>query len=141
MGIDESRVRALCDSGVSRIPLVRVGLQIASECGKTITPHKERGARLADCKSVPILDHVELPSAVAGDRRYIGVIIVDVLEGDCLLNTDFMRKFNAILRPRKATLSIEDEKEQISLQLSSLEEDGAGTIHLDSDGLADVNEA
>ena len=141
VGIGGSRVRALCDSGASRIALGRVGLQIASECGKTITPHNERGARLADGKSVPILDHVELLFDVAGVRCYIDVIIADELEADCLLNADFMRKFNAILRLRKATLNIEGEKEQIPLQLFSLEEDGAGAIHLDSVGLADVDEA
>ena len=52
-----------------------------------------------------------------------------------------MQKFNAILWLREATLSIEGEKERIPLQLSSLEEDGAGAIHLDSFGLADVDEA
>ena len=51
-----------------------------------------------------------------------------------------MRKFTAFFRPRKATLSIEGEKEQIPLQLSSLEEDGEGAIHLDSVDLADVDE-
>ena len=141
VGISGSRVRSLCDSGVSSTALCRVGLQIASECGKTITPHSEREARLANGKSVPILDHVELPFNVTGVRCYIEVIIVDELEADCLLNADFMRKFKAILRPPKATLSIEGEKEQIPLQLSSLEENGAGAIHLDSVGLADVDEA
>ena len=48
----------------------------------------------------PFLDHAELNFDVAGVRRYIDVIIVDELEADCLLNADFMQKFNAILRPR-----------------------------------------
>ena len=69
-------------------------MQIASECGKTITPHNGRGTRLADGKSVPILDHVELSFDVAGVRRYI----VDELEADCLLGTEFIRRFNAILQ-------------------------------------------
>ena len=60
VGIGGSRVRALCDSGASRTALDRIGLQIATECGKTITPHKGRGARLADGKSVSILGHIEL---------------------------------------------------------------------------------
>ena len=96
MGIGGSRVRALCDSDTA---LGRVGLQIGSEYGKTITPHNGRGARLADGKSVPILDHVELPLDIAGFRRYIDVIIVDELEADCLLGADFMQKFKAILLP------------------------------------------
>ena len=69
----------------------------------------------------------------------IDVIIVDKLETDCLLGADFMRKFNAILRPRKATLSIKGEKKRIPLQLSSLEDYGAVAIHLDYDSLADVD--
>ena len=72
--IGGSRVRAL--SGASRTALSRVGLQIASECGKTITLHNGRRAWLADDKSVPILDHVELPFDVAGVRCYIDVIIL-----------------------------------------------------------------
>ena len=60
---------------------------------------QRNGLRLADGKSVPILDHVELSFDVAGFRRYIDVIIVDELEADCLLGADFMREFNAILRP------------------------------------------
>ena len=103
---------------------------IASECVKTIAPYNGKESRLADGKSVPILDHVELPFDVTGVRRYIDVIIVDELEADCLLGADFMRKFNAILRSRMATLSIEGEKERIPLQQSSLEEDRAGAIHL-----------
>ena len=51
-----------------------------------------------------------------------------------------MRKFDAVLRPRGATLSIEDGKERVPLQLSTLDEEGAGAIHLDSVGLADVDE-
>ena len=113
-------MRALCDSDASHKTLGWVGLQIASECGKTITPHNGREAWLADGKSVPILDHVDLPFDVAGFRRYIDVIIVDELEADCLLGADFMRKFKAILRPREATLSIEGEKERIPLQLLQL---------------------
>ena len=140
VGIGGSRVHALCDSGASRTALGRISLQIATECGKTITPHKGRGARLADGKNVPILGHVELPFDVAGVRRYIDAIIVDELDADCLLGADFMRKFNAVLRPREATLSIEDGKERVPLQLSTLDEDGAGAIHLDSVGLADVDE-
>ena len=91
VGIDGSRVRALCDSGASCTALGRIGLQIATECGKTITPHKGRGARLTDGKSVPILGHVELPFDVAGVRRYIDAIIVSELDADCLLGADFMR--------------------------------------------------
>ena len=140
VGIGGSRVRALCDSGASRTALGRIGLQIATECGKTITPHKGRGARLADGKSVPILGHVELPFDVAGVRRYIDAIIVDELDADYLLGADFMRKFNAVLRPREATRSIEDGMERVPLQLSTLDEDGARTIHLDSVGLADADE-
>ena len=132
VGIGGSRVRALCDSGASRTALGRIGLQITTECGKTITPHKGRGARLADGKSVPILGHVELPFDVAGVRRYMDVIIVDELDADCLFGADFMRKFDAVLRPREATLRIEDGKERVPLQLSTLDEEGAGAIHLDS---------
>ena len=51
-----------------------------------------------------------------------------------------MRKFIAVLRPRKATLSIEDRKERVPLQLSTLDEDGAREIHLDSVGIADADE-
>ena len=107
MGIGGSRVRALCDSGALRTTLGRVGLQIASECGKTITPHNERGARLADRKSVPILDHVLLPFDVAGVRCSIGVIIVDELETDCLLNADFMRKFMRVVEPSRDEPKVE----------------------------------
>ena len=115
MGMGGSRVRALCDSSASRTALGLVSLQIASECGKTITPHNERRARLADDKRVAILGHVELPFDVAGVRRYIDVIITDELEADCLLGADFMRKFNAIQQPREAILSVEDGKERIPL--------------------------
>ena len=133
-------MRALYDSGALRTTLGQIGLQIATECGKTITPHKGRGARLIDGKSVPILGHVELPFDVVGVRRYIGAIIVHELDADCLLGADFMRKFNAMLRPREAILSIEDGKERVPLQLSTLNEDGARAIHLDSVGLADADE-
>ena len=51
-----------------------------------------------------------------------------------------MRKFNAVLRPRKAILSIQDGKERVPLQLSTLNEDGARAILLDSVGLADADE-
>ena len=51
-----------------------------------------------------------------------------------------MRKFDAVLRPREATLSIEDGKKRVSLLLSTLDEEGAGALHLDSVGLADVDE-
>ena len=51
-----------------------------------------------------------------------------------------MRKFNAILGHREATLSIEDGKERVALQLSTLDKEGSGAIHLDSVGLADVDE-
>ena len=52
-----------------------------------------------------------------------------------------MRKFNAILRLRESTLSIEGAKERIPLQLSSLKEDGAEAIHLNSVGPAHVDKA
>ena len=81
VGIGGTRVGDLCDSGSSRTALGWVGLQMASECGKTITPHNGSGARLADGTSVPILDHVELHFHVAGVRRYIDVIIVNERSG------------------------------------------------------------
>ena len=76
--------------------------------------------------SVSILGHVELPFDIAGVRCYIDAIIVDELDADCLIGADFMRKFDAVLWPREATLSIEDGKERVPLQLSTLDEEGWG---------------
>ena len=111
-------MRALCDSGASRIALGRVGLQIASECAKLLRLTTKEGHGLLTAR-VPTFSITS--SYLSTSPAFVAtsmLIIVGELEADCLLNADFMRKFNAIM-----------------------EEDGAGAIHLDSVGLADLDEA
>ena len=140
VGIGGFRVRALHDSGASRTAVGPIGLQIATACGKQITPHRGIGARLANGRTVSVMGQVDLPFDVAGVRHYLNVVILEELDADCLLGADFMRKFNAILRPRESTLSIDGVAEPISLELAALAHDEASAIHLASVGLADVDD-
>ena len=110
MGIDGFRVRALHHSGASRTAVGPIGLQIATTCGKAITPYRGVGARLTNGRTAAVLGHVDLPFDVAGRRHYLDVL--EELDSDCFLGADFMRKFNAMLWPRESTLSIEGVEER-----------------------------
>ena len=101
-------------TGAYRTAVGPIGLQIATACGK------KTGARLADSRTAAVLGHIELPFDVAGIRHYLDVVILEELDADCLIGTDFMRQFNAVMWPRDSTLGIEVVTERISLELASL---------------------
>ena len=106
MGIGGFRVRALHDSGASRTAVGPIGLQIATACGKEITPYRGVGARLTNGRTAAVLGHVDLPFDVAGRRHYLDIVILEELDADCLLGADFMKKFNVVLWPHESTRSV-----------------------------------
>ena len=138
-GIGGFRIRALYDPGAARTVMNSVGLQIASAVGKQLIPYAGPGARLANGKIEPIVGHVELPFDIAGERRYLDVVVMNELDADCLLGADFIRAFNAILLPRENQLFIENVEEAVPLELCAI--GVAEACSLAAVGLADVEEA
>lgn len=136
IGIGGFRLRALCDSGAARTAIGPIGLQIASACGQSIIPYKGPGAKLADGTLVPIYGYVELPFNLLGQRRHLKVMIMSQLDSDCILGTDFMRAFNAILLPRENRLKIEGVPDSVPLELSTLTKGVANALA--AIGLADI---
>ena len=63
---------------------------------------------------MPIVGHVELPFDIAMQRQYLDVLIMNELDANCILGTDFIRAFNAVLFPRD--LAHDDNAQRKQLQ-------------------------
>ena len=129
-------MRALYDPGASRTVMGPIGLQLASACGRALTPSQGRGARVADGCSSPISGYVELPFEVAGIKKDLKVAVMPELDADCYLGVNFVREFQAILDPCSNQLLIKPAKRLVELELASVTE--PGVTALSALGLADV---
>ena len=132
-------MRALVDSGATHTTMGPLGLQIASECGKTLTLVFNITAKMINGNQEEILGKVELPITVAGVRHPMNVFIVKSLGIDCLLGTDFHRIFNAVVHPSENTITIDGVSDSIPLELAIFSTDEA--FSLASFGLAIISDA
>ena len=73
--------------------MVPISLQLASRCGRTLTPSIGKGARVADGRSSPVTGYVEFPFEVAGIKRDLRMVIMSELDADCYLGVNFVRVF------------------------------------------------
>ena len=120
VGVAGFRIRALYDPGASRTVMGPIGLQLASACGRTLTPSIGKGARVIDGRSSPVTGYVELPFKVAGIRRDLRVAIMPELDADCYLGVNFVREFQAVLDPCSNQLLIRRAKKLVELELSAV---------------------
>lgn len=128
LDVGGSCIHALFDSGTARTAIGPIGLRIASACGRTITPYEGPGAKLANGQRAVVHGLVELPFKLQQQCRYLQVMVMSTLNIDCIVGTDFMRAFNAVLLPRENRLEIEGTAESVPLELSTFPERRTTTL-------------
>ena len=113
-------MRALLDFGATRTIMGSIGLQIASDCGKTVTPVFNLKASMINVDQEEIIGRVELPIEIAGVTHHIGVSIINRLGADCLLGAGFFRLFNAVVYPCDNYMTINGTAESTPLEIVSI---------------------
>ena len=89
-------MRELLDLGATHTIMGSTGLQIAFECGKTVTPVFNLKVNMINGDQEKIIGLVELPIEITGVTHHMEVSIFNQIGAHCLLGADSFHSFNAV---------------------------------------------